>query len=101
METLVTPNASVRLRGLSFVLLGAGLFVAGLVIAASWRNTPPIVLVGTVFAGLALVPKGALELLTGRRWVDNAQWVRIVALVVGIPGFLAALAYGMYLVFHR
>jgi hypothetical protein len=91
----------VRVRGLLFVLLGVGLFGAGLAVAALWRNTPPMVLAGTVIAGLALVPKGALELLTNRRWADNAQWVRITALIVGIPGFIAALGYGMYFAFHR
>lgn len=101
IPTPVPPEARVRLKGLGFVLLGGGLFVVGLIIAGSWRNMPAFVLVATVFAGLALVPKGALEALTGRRWADNPQWVRYVALIVGIPGFIAALGYGMYLVFHR
>ena len=40
----------VRVRGLLFVLLGVGLFGAGLAVAALWRNTPPMVLAGTVIA---------------------------------------------------
>jgi uncharacterized membrane protein HdeD (DUF308 family) len=61
-------------------------------------------LAATVIIGVAFVPKGALQLLTGRRWVDNPHWVRIVALVLGIPGFIAgayaALGYAFYLIFN-
>lgn len=57
-------------------------------------------MIGMVFVGLAFVPKGALQLLTGRLWAENPGWVRVVALVVGIPGFIALLVLTLWLVFR-
>lgn len=94
-----TP-ARVRRNGLLYVLAGAVLFAAGIALAAAWRDMPPAVMAGTIFVGLACVPKGALQLITGKHWADNPHWVRIVALVVGIPGFIALLITSLWLIFR-
>ncbi len=94
-----TP-ALVRLNGLLFILIGGALFALGISLAAARRGAPEAVLMATVFLGLAFVPKGALQVLTGKLWAENPRWVRVLALVLGIPGFIALLVTSPWLVFR-
>lgn len=78
------------LAGMAFIAGAIGGFCLGVFLGPAYSKAmAQFVCVPMAIPGVALIPWGIAEILTGRKWQQINPLVRILFLVIGFPGFIA------------
>lgn len=96
----VNGESSSSIRAVGFKRLLTGIALTGTAIGCFclrvslgfpfMERVSQSLIVPLIVPGLALIPWGIAEILTGRKWQNISPFARMLFLVVGIPGFFAA-----------